>query len=149
MFKVPIQIQWLHLDPNNHVRHSAYYDFGAYARISLFSSIGLDMQTMKKLHIGPVLFREEAIFKREILFGDDIECVISLYKATKNFNRWGFKHELVKKDGTLAAVIYADGAWLNMELRKLTDLPTESFEKFNEIGKDNSFAWIEKLNNIK
>lgn len=144
MFKVPIQIQWLHLDPNNHVRHSAYYDFGAFARIALLSSIGLDTQSMKKQHIGPVLFREEAIFKREILFGDDVECVVSLYKATKNFNRWSFKHELWKKEGTLAAVIYADGAWLDTELRKLTELPAALFEKFNGIPKDSSFTWIEK-----
>jgi acyl-CoA thioester hydrolase len=78
MFRVPIQIQWLHLDPNNHVRHSAYYDFEAYARISLLSTIGLVTQMLKKLHFGPVLFREEAIFKREILFGDEIECAICL-----------------------------------------------------------------------
>jgi acyl-CoA thioester hydrolase len=144
MFKVPIQIQWLHLDPNNHVRHSAYYDFGAYARIAFLSSIGLDTQTMRKLHIGPVLFREEALFKREVLFGDDIDCIVSLYKATKNYNRWGFKHDLVKKDGTLAAIIYADGAWLNTELRKLTELPTTFLEKFDDMPKDNSFTWIEK-----
>ncbi len=144
MFKVPIQIQWLHLDPNNHVRHSAYFDFGAFARIAFLGSIGLDTSTMKKLHIGPVLFREEAIFKREILFGDEIDCIVTAYKATKNYNRWGFKHDLVKKDGTVAAIVYADGAWLDTQLRKLTDLPAEFLEKMDIIPKDSSFTWIEK-----
>jgi acyl-CoA thioester hydrolase len=144
MFKVPIQIQWLHLDPNNHVRHSAYFDFGAFARIAFLSSVGLDTPTMKKLHIGPVLFREEAIFKREILFGEEIECFVTAYKATKSYNRWGFKHDLVKKDGTVAAIIYADGAWLDTQLRKLTDLPASFLEKFDDIPKDSGFTWIEK-----
>jgi peptidoglycan hydrolase-like protein with peptidoglycan-binding domain len=44
----------------------------------------------------------------------------------------------------LAAVIYADGAWLDTELRKLTELPTEFLEKMDSLAKDANFAWIEK-----
>jgi acyl-CoA thioester hydrolase len=144
MFSVPIQIQWLHLDPNHHVRHSAYYDFAAFARISLMVSLGLDTKVKKELRINPVLFREEAIFKREIVFEDEITCQTSLYKATKDFNRWGYRHDLVKKDGTLAAILYADGAWMNTDLRKITTIPDILAQQFELVPKTDDFCWMEK-----
>jgi acyl-CoA thioester hydrolase len=144
MFSVPIQVQWLHLDPNRHVRHSAYYDFGAHGRISLMSSLGLDTKKKQAININPILFREEAIFKREILFEDEIVCNTTLYKATKDYNRWGYRHELVKKDGTLAAMIYADGAYMDLLTRKLTHLPEEFAQKFELVPKSADFAWMVK-----
>ena len=35
-FVRPIQIRWADLDPNFHLRHSVYYDYGAYCRIGFF-----------------------------------------------------------------------------------------------------------------
>ncbi|MBK8056159.1 MAG: thioesterase family protein [Saprospiraceae bacterium] len=149
MFCVPIQVQWLHLDPNSHVRHSAYFDFAAYARIALFDSMVLNRTSLKHHKLGPILFREEAIFKREILFGDHIECHVCLYKATPDFSRWGFSHDLIKSDGTLMATIFSDGGFINIDLRKLTALPTEFISKMDSVSKSDDFQWIEKSQSIK
>ena len=37
-FTKEISIRWSDLDPNFHVRHSAYYDFGAQHRIEILES---------------------------------------------------------------------------------------------------------------
>lgn len=144
MFIVPIQVQWLHLDPNNHVRHSAYFDFGAYARIALFDSVGLNRSALKHHRLGPILFREEALFKREILFGDIIECHVWLYKASRDYSKWGFRHDLIKSDGTLTATVFSDGAFMDIDIRKLTHLPDEFIEKMDTVSKSDNFHWIEK-----
>jgi acyl-CoA thioester hydrolase len=59
-------LRWADLDPNGHVRHSVYYDWGAVARIAYLEKQGVGLDWMVRNGIGPVLFREEARFSREI-----------------------------------------------------------------------------------
>ena len=67
-----IEVRWADLDPNFHMLHSRYYDLGGYCRMTFLVEHGLTPELMQQLHIGPILFREECIFKREISFSDEI-----------------------------------------------------------------------------
>ena len=130
-----IEVRWSDLDPNFHLRHSAYYDFGAYCRISFMSEYGLGPNVMAAHNIGPVLFREECVFKKEIKFGDEIKVNLFLDKTTPDFTRWTMTHEIWKNGDTLSAIITVDGAWLDTSIRKLT-VPPDSFkEVFNHLSK--------------
>ena len=115
-----VDIRWSDLDPNFHLRHSAYYDFGAYCRIAFLTESGITPSLMQEQHIGPILFREECVFRKEIKFGDDISINLKLDKCTSNFSRWTMKHEIWKSGEILCAIITIDGAWLDTQLRKLT-----------------------------
>ena len=64
---LPIQIRWADLDPNFHVLHSKYYDFGAFCRMSFFNEHGITTALMIENNIGPVIFREECFLKMEYL----------------------------------------------------------------------------------
>lgn len=132
-FSLPIQVRWSDIDQNRHLRHSAYYDYGATVRIACFSQHGLTNLKFEELHIGPILFREEAIFKREIKFEDKIYVDMEVTKATADFSRWSVRHHFFKDDGTLSAIINLDGAWIDIVKRKLAvpDLFTQQvFEDF-------------------
>ena len=118
-FSIPIQVRWSDIDQNRHLRHSAYYDYGATARIACFSQHGLTNLKFEELRIGPILFREEAIFKREIKFEDRVTVDVSVTRSTRDFARWSLRHQLIKEDGTLAAIINLDGAWIDILKRKL------------------------------
>jgi acyl-CoA thioester hydrolase len=115
-----IQIRWSDIDQNRHLRHSVYYDFGALVRISFLSEQGLTTKKLKELSIGPILFREEAIFRREIKLEDTITVDIELTKMTHDFSRWSVRHHFTKGDGTVAAIVTMDGAWIDLKNRKLT-----------------------------
>ncbi|GHN00107.1 hypothetical protein WSM22_15960 [Cytophagales bacterium WSM2-2] len=146
-FIVPIQIRWSDIDQNRHLRHSAYYDYGALTRISCFTQHGLTTARLEELHIGPILFREEALFKREIIFEDKITIDMQVLKSTRDFSRWSIRHNLYKEDKTIAAVINLDGAWIDMMKRKLA-IPDESIQKiFDSFPKTENFEWIEKKSN--
>ncbi|MES2880908.1 MAG: thioesterase family protein, partial [Bacteroidota bacterium] len=71
-FKSTVQIRWSDLDPNFHLRHSAYYDFGAQHRVEILAQLGLTLRVMQTEHIGPILFREECVFRKEINLSDVI-----------------------------------------------------------------------------
>lgn len=117
------EIRWADLDPNFHVLHSKYYDYGAYCRMAFLTEHGITPALMKEHQIGPIIFREECLFKREIKFGDELEIFLHLSRCNENGSRWSMRHELWINGDTLAAVINIDGAWLDTGKRKLMTPP--------------------------
>jgi acyl-CoA thioester hydrolase len=134
-----IEIRWSDLDPNFHLRHSVYYDMGAYARIAFLHETGITPQVMTQHHIGPIIFREECLFKKEIKFGDEITINLQLDKLSTNSSKWTMKHEIWKNGDTLAALLTIDGAWMDTQLRKITTPPEIFIKGFELIPKTKSF----------
>jgi acyl-CoA thioester hydrolase len=144
-FIIPIQVRWSDIDQNRHLRHSAYYDYGATARIALFSERGLPSAKLEAFHIGPILFREEAIFKKEIKFEDKIRIDTQLIKSLPNFSRWSVRHHLYKEGNVLAAILNMDGAWIDILKRKLT-VPDPYIQKvFSDFPRAEEFVWVDPL----
>ncbi|SRR5258706_4927516 len=144
-FALPIQIRWSDIDQNRHLRHSVYYDYGAMVRVSCFTGQGLTTMKLEELNIGPVLFREEAIFKREIKFEDKISVDLQLLKSLPDFSRWSMRHHFYKEDKTLAATINLDAAWIDITKRKLA-IPNLFIQKiFADFPKAEEFVWGDPL----
>jgi acyl-CoA thioester hydrolase len=141
-YSLPLQIRWSDIDANKHLRHSVYYDFGAYCRISLFTEIGITLEKLTAISIGPVILREEAIFRREIIFGDSISITTELAKATADFARWSFRHVITKQDGTLATTMNIDGAWIDTVKRKLAIPPVGLHAYFEKIPRAVDFEMV-------
>ena len=143
-YSKPVEIRWSDLDPNFHVRHSVYYDMGAYVRMSFLTENGLGAPVMLQHNLGPILFREECVFKKEIHFGDSITINLTLKKCSPTYSRWSFQHEIIKNGDTVAAIITVDGAWIDTVRRRLT-VPTEIItHTFEKLPRSEDFAWIEK-----
>lgn len=137
-----IQVRWADIDANRHLRHSVYYDYGASMRMNFLSERGLTTKKLEEFMIGPVLFREEAIFKREILLEDKITLTVELVKATPDFGRWSLRHHFFKGDQTLAAILNIDAAWIDLNKRKLA--PANDFIRgiFSQLPKADDFQLI-------
>lgn len=137
-----IQIRWADIDANRHLRHSVYYDYGAAMRMNVLSQQGLTTKKLEEFGIGPVLFREEALFKREIVFEDQITLSLELVKTTEDYGRWSLRHHFTKADGTLAAILNLDGAWIDLNKRKLA-VPNEFVRNiFENFPKSPDFEMI-------
>jgi acyl-CoA thioester hydrolase len=137
-----IQIRWSDLDPNFHLRHSVYYDWGAFCRVEFLNDYGLTAEVMQTLQFGPILFKEECVFRREIRLGDEIKMNLQLIRSKKDFSRWSIQHQIIKKEDTICAVLTVDGAWMNIVQRKLTSPPEQVHEVFGKMPKGESFEWI-------
>ena len=82
---MPVQIRWADIDQNRHMRHSVYYDYGAKMSMHVIYSQWLTTQKLEELKIGPILFREDAIFKREIKLEYSLTISVDLLKYTKEY----------------------------------------------------------------
>ena len=141
VFRRTVEVRWSDLDPNYHLRHSIYYDWGAYLRLAFLNENGLTPSVMNQYHFGPILFREECIFKREVLFGDIIELDMQIVKSRKDMSRWSMMHQVWKNDNTLSAIINIDAAWIDTTLRKLAIPPVLIHEVFEAIPRAENFEW--------
>lgn len=139
-----IELRWSDLDPNFHLRHSVYYDYGAYARISFLEEHGLTARVMGELNFGPILFREECLFRKEIRLGDKISIDLQLTKARHDQGRWSIQHRIFKNGDILAAVLTVEGAWINTIHRKLAVPPEDIAKVFNDMPRAEQFEWIIK-----
>ena len=140
-FSKKLSIRWADLDPNFHLRHSVYYDFGAEHRIEILESNGLTLKFMQENHLGPVLFREECIFRREIRLGDEVFITAKVAKMKADASRWSIQHEFMRADQKLLATLTVDGAWIDTNLRKLASpIPAIVAEVFDHFPKTGDFS---------
>jgi acyl-CoA thioester hydrolase len=134
------RVMWSQIDANMHLRHSAYADFGAQARVQILDSLGFDAKAFEQLKVGPILFREELIYLREVRPNDFIKVTCILTKVRADCSRWSFRQELFRGDGIKAAIINVDGAWIDTVARKLVGLPEEWVNKFMHVAKSEDFV---------
>jgi acyl-CoA thioester hydrolase len=138
-FSLPIEVRWADLDPNRHVRHSIYYDWGALVRLTYLERNGVGVAWMGRNAIGPVLFREEAKFLRELHFGDELRMDLQLSAASAEGRKWQMRHRLFRA-GELAATLEIDGAWLDLRARKITVPPPELVKAFEHLARSADFT---------
>ena len=140
-FSRVVQLRWSDLDPNFHIRHSVYYDWGAFCRIEFLNDYGLTSKVMQDLMFGPILFREECVFRKEIRSGDQISINLEIIRSKKDYSRWSIQHKIMKADGTVCAVLTVDGAWIDLVKRKLASPPAKVNEVFEKMPRAEGFVW--------
>ncbi len=135
---------WADMDPNRHMRHTAYNDYAAQVRVAFMAENGMGLDTMEKLHIGPVLFREETRFLKEVRMGETIKVDMCLAGMSKDGERWKMVHHVYKQNDKLAAIITVEGAWIDMITRKLTPPPADLLVCFDNLEKTDDYREILK-----
>ena len=136
------QVLWSQIDGNMHLRHSAYADFCAQARSNMLNTMGLSLDEFNKRKIGPILFREELNYLREIRLDEIISVSTVITKYNTLNSRFSFRHEIFKENEVRAAVIDVDGAWMNLVERKLTSIPEDWNELIEKIPKSADYIAV-------
>jgi acyl-CoA thioester hydrolase len=141
IFNKHLSLRWSDLDANFHLRHSVYYDFGAQLRLDILNSLGLTIEIMREQHFGPVLLREECVFRREIRLNDHVVITAKLAKLSADASRWTIQHEFLSLNQKVLATLTVDGGWIDTNLRKfVTSTPQIVKEVFESIPRAESFS---------
>ncbi|SHL85312.1 acyl-CoA thioesterase [Hymenobacter psychrotolerans] len=135
-------VRWADMDPNVHMRHSAYTDYAAQVRLDFLADQAFPMRRFAELGIGPILFREDTRFLKEIHLSETIRVTAELGGLSADGSRWRIVHTIYKADGREAAVVAVDGAWLDLKLRKLTMPPAELTTTFTQMTRHASYTDI-------
>lgn len=142
-FRSRLHLRWADIDANFHLRHSVYYDVCAQQRMEALTAQGISLAVMKEHHFGPVLFREECTFRREIKLEDEVYIDLHLRHLSRDHGRFSFQHTFTKADGTHCASLIIEGAWMDTRLRKLCVPPGIAVVALDHIPRSPEFTWLE------
>lgn len=124
------------------MRHSAYNDYAAQIRLEYFTEFGLTSAFLDEVGIGPILFREETKFFKEVHMNETITATLEVQKIRKDGSKWTIFHNIYKESGDLACQITVDGAWLDLTKRKVTIPPTQLAKILCNAPRTKDFQWL-------
>ena len=142
LYQKSFQVIWANLDPNMHLRHTAYNDYAAQVRLDFFLDHGFTMSDMTKFQIGPILFKEETKFLREVAMNETIHINCELTGLRADGSKWNMQHYIYKSNNILSAIVSVEGAWLDLIARKIKIPPIELLNVLNLMPKSEKFEWI-------
>ena len=141
-FQITFKTRWSDFDANRHLRHTAYNDYAAETRVRYFKKLGYSINDFAKDNLGPILFKEETSFYKEVHMGEDITIDLRVKAVSSKTERWKLEHQFFNEQGKLAAKIMVYGAWIDLEKRKLA-IPTKKFQNlFSSLIKTNDYEDI-------
>jgi len=140
-FEKSIEVRWSDCDPNRHVLHSSYYVYGAHTRIRFFADNGFGAKEMEKQNIGPILFKEECSFIKELKPDDTIMVNLLKGEISKDGARWVLHHEIFNQQSEKCAHITIKGAWIDLNLRKLAVPPIGLVKILQELPEGESYFY--------
>lgn len=144
-YKIAFHTKWADFDANKHMRHTAYNDYAAECRMRFFKDNGFPIDQFEKHTFGPVLFKEETNFYREIKLGESIEVALYLEGMSEKGERFKMFHKIFREDGVLAAEIKIYAAWIDLIKRKLTKPPVGIINTLNSLERIENFENIQLI----
>ncbi|MGA9852109.1 MAG: thioesterase family protein [Gammaproteobacteria bacterium] len=134
------EVRWADLDPNGHLRHTAYMDYAAQARVGFLNDYGFTLERFQKLRIGPVLFREETQYLHEVRANERIGVTTEVTGLSSNGKHWRIRHRIFRANGELACVVNVQGTWLDLVTRRVVPAPAELQEAMRKAPRADDYA---------
>lgn len=138
-FRSSFEVRWADLDPNRHLRHTAYMDYATHVRFAYLAGHGFPASRFAEERIGPVIFREEAVYRREVGAQHRIEVDFLIDQLATDGSRFRFVHHIRRDDGEHAASVTVDGAWFSLDSRKLIIPPKDLADLLHRLPRTESF----------
>lgn len=138
-------VRWSDLDANRHVRNTLFSEFATHTRFRLLEANGFPQARFETLRFGPVMFREEIRYRRELLFGDEVAVNVLFAGLAEDGSQWRVQQEVTRSDGKQAAVLTIDGAWIHLDTRKLVAPPDDLLRLFQRLPRIEGFEVLRSV----
>ncbi len=143
------EVRWADCDLNGHVRNTAYSEFCIESRMGFFAEHGFGYETMLANGIGPVIFREETDYLREIGVGQRVTVDLWVVGVSPEGAKFKIRHDLFRQDGTHAARLAVTGGWMDLRTRKIVAPPPALTATIALAPKDPAYAPLPALGSSK
>ncbi len=144
MYIKEFEVRWNDLDANRHLANSSYINFMSHTRLSYMMEKGFGQNNMIKHHIGPVVFYEHMFYFKEIFPGEPIRVSLELKGISEKGKYFEFQHNFYNSEGVNMARCNMMGGWIDLNTRKLRDLPEVLFTALNTLSKTENFKTLTK-----
>jgi acyl-CoA thioester hydrolase len=144
MYTKQFEIRWSDVDANRHLRNSAYIDYMSHTRMCLFLESGLDHQHLVTYNLAPVALYEHMYYFKEAFPDKPITVSLQLKGLSEDGMFFQYLHNFYDEKGRNLARCEMMGAFIDLNTRKLTNLPEEILKKFEFLSRTDDFKVITK-----
>lgn len=144
MYLKEFEVRWNDLDANRHLANSSYINFMSHTRLSFMMENGFGQHNMVKHNIGPVVFYEHMFYFKEIFPGKPVRVSLQLKGISEGGMYFEFQHNFYNAEGVNMARCNMMGGWIDLQTRKLRDLPESLFSALNQLNKTEDFKILTK-----
>lgn len=141
-FRRGFRVRWGDVDFNGHMRNTAYLDTAGDVRMLFFEAHGFPMDEFSRLRIGPVVFRDEVDYSRELRLLEPYEVSLVLAGLSGNGARFRLRNEFFTGRGERAACVTSSGGWLSLETRALVPPPDDLARALGALPRSDDFETI-------
>src|SRR5512146_1848805 len=127
-FELAFTVRWSDLDANRHLKNTAFVEYAVDTRFQMLESRGYPQARFEEQRFGPVLFREEIRYRREVVAGQTVTVNVVAAGMSSDGSHWIVRHDVRGPDGKEAAVLTVEGAWIHLDTRRLVTPPAELME---------------------
>lgn len=145
VFEEHFSIRWADLDANRHVRNTIFSELATHTRFRILESQGFAQQDFERLRFGPVMFREDVRYRRELVFGERVSVNLTVAGLSSDGSRWRVRQDVSRADKKQAASLTIDGAWIHLESRTLMGPPGELHELLESLPRANEFEVLRSV----
>jgi acyl-CoA thioester hydrolase len=119
-------VRWSDLDANRHLRNTVFSEYATHTRFRMLEANGFGQARFQELRFGPVMFREEIRYRREVRFGGAVRVNVLIGGLSPDGSHWRVRQEVTREEGgDRAAILTIDGAWIDLDTRRLVAPPPE------------------------
>lgn len=122
-FRWEVQAAWSDMDFNRHMGNAAYLDLCTTVRMMHFAEQGVAMAEFERLKVGPVVFRDEIDYHREVHLLERLSVTLGLLGTSADGSHFRLRNEIWKSGGVRAATVVSTGGWLDVGTRRLVQPP--------------------------
>jgi acyl-CoA thioester hydrolase len=144
-FEEQFSVRWSDLDANRHVRNTIFSELATHSRFRFLESRGFPQAKFEALRFGPVMFREEIRYRRELTFGETVTVDVQCAGLSEDGSYWRVQQQVRRPDGKQAAVLVIDGAWIHLDTRKVIVPPDEVAEVLNTLSRTGDFELLKSV----
>lgn len=144
-FRTEMEVRWGDLDANGHVRNTAYSEFATQARLRFLDTRGFPAERFNRMGIGPIYFREETVYRRELRLGDVVTVEVRSDGLAPDVSRWRVAHRLLRPGGEVAGFVTVDGAWMDLAARELALPPDDLADALRDLPPGDGFEELDSV----
>jgi len=122
-FTTRVAIRISDLDPNGHVRGSAYVDYGDQARWEWVHAAGVPLDELQAAGLGPVNLETTVRFRHELRGAGAVDVTVVPDWGDDGGKISRITQDLRRPDGTVVATIESLGGLLDLRERRLVTDP--------------------------
>lgn len=117
------------IDCNQHVSESSYYKIAIDVLQDLHQELGLN-DCFSAEQTAPIVFSSNIEFFREVFVDEEITISVVLLPESINFRKWRRIFEIYNQAGELSAKIISQGAFFDLQTRKVKAPSLKLYEAF-------------------